>query len=298
MEFALLGPLTVAHEGDDLTPRAEMVRKALALLLVRANRLVPTELLVEELWDATPPRLARKTVQTYMYQLRQLLGPGADARLRTQAGGYLLEVEPGLIDAHEFQDEAARGRAALAQGDPGAASELLAQALRWWRGAALEGLTLGPVLAGFAARLDELWLGATEQRIDAELRLGHHRELLPELRELLLTHPTNEPLCADLMLAAYRADERELALAAYGALRRAVAESAGLEPSSRLRELQLQILNEDPALDWRPHAPCVTRRLVQPAAPLHAAARKHTAAPPVARCAHRPRALHAGRGSS
>lgn len=298
MEFALLGPLTVAHEGDDLTPAPRWcARRWLYCWYGRIGSCPPN------CWwrscgtrhrRGSPARPCRRTCTSCDSSSGRGRTPGSGRR----PAGYLLEVEPGLIDAHEFQDEAARGRAALAQGDPGAASELLAQALRRWRGAALEGLTLGPVLAGFAARLDELWLGATEQRIDAELRLGHHRELLPELRELLLTHPTNEPLCADLMLAAYRADERELALAAYGALRRAVAESAGLEPSSRLRELQLQILNEDPALDWRPHAPCVTRRPVQPAAPLHAAARKHTAAPPVARCAHRPRALHAGRGSS
>jgi DNA-binding SARP family transcriptional activator len=252
VDFAVLGPLEARDGGTDLTPAAAMPRRVLATLLLNSGRVVPIPVLVEELWGGAPPRLARKTVQTYLCQLRKQLaaGPTGAARhlLETRPQGYRIRLQPGELDVELFEQRAAEGRAALATGEAARAAELLRDALSLWRGGALTDLVAGPVLAAEVGRLEDARLSALEQRVEADMRLGRHRELLGELKALIARYPVHEELCAQLMRAAYRAGHRGEALGAYVRLRRAVVQTTGLEPSERLQRLHWAVLSESPSL--------------------------------------------------
>ncbi|GAA1198896.1 DNA-binding SARP family transcriptional activator [Kitasatospora gansuensis] len=252
MDFAVLGPVEVRDEQEDLTPAAAMPRRVLATLLLQAGRTVSNATLEEELWDDEPPKLARKTIQTYLYQLRKALaaGPTGGRRqlLETRPNGYRILLEPGELDLRLFEQRVGVGRSALAEGDHARAAAVLREALGLWRGGALGDLPHGPVLAAEAARLEDARLGALEQRVEADLRLGRHRELVGELKALTVRHPTREEFAAQLMLAAYRSGLQEDALSTYGRLRRSVVEYTGLEPSERLQRLHRAVLSAAPGL--------------------------------------------------
>lgn len=246
MQFAVLGPIEVHDQEVDVTPAAAMPRRVLATLLLHADQVVPIPTLIEELWDDEPPRLARKTVQTYVYQLRKALagGPTGEGRhlLETRPQGYRILLEPGELDLRVFEQRARTGRSALAAGDVGNAATSLREALSVWRGDALTDLVPGPVLSAEASRLEDARRGVLEQRVEADLRLGRHRELIGELKALMIRYPGHEEFCAHLMVAAYRSGRRDESLAAYDRLRRLVVEQTGLEPSERLRRLQHAVL--------------------------------------------------------
>lgn len=252
MQFAVLGPIEVHDQEVDVTPAAAMPRRVLATLLLHADQVVPIPTLIEELWDDEPPRLARKTVQTYVYQLRKALagGPTGEGRhlLETRPQGYRILLEPGELDLRLFEQRARTGRSALAAGDLGNAATSLREALSVWRGDALTDLVPGPVLSAEASRLDDARRGVLEQRVEADLRLGRHRELIGELKALMIRYPGHEEFCSQLMVAAYRAGRRDESLAAYDRLRRVVVEQTGLEPSERLRRLQHAVLVDSPSL--------------------------------------------------
>ncbi|MFE4698472.1 BTAD domain-containing putative transcriptional regulator [Streptomyces sp. NPDC056738] len=261
LRVAVLGPLEVRRGSVERTPSAPMARRALAVLLLHAGAFVPVSLLIDELWDGEPPRLARKTVQTYMYQLRRALRPFADADahearagetldvLETRPGGYRVHVPGESLDLEVFRLLADRGRAARDRADHAAASRILGEALALWRGPAFADVTAGPLLTARIAQIEQARLEALEQRIDCDLSLGRHRELLPELHELTGRHSLNEPFAAQLMTAAYRAGHRDVALDAYTRLRRRLVEELGAEPSRRLRDLHRDLLNESDRLD-------------------------------------------------
>ncbi|MFE2531633.1 BTAD domain-containing putative transcriptional regulator [Streptomyces sp. NPDC059371] len=273
LRIAVLGPLEV-HRGSERTPSAPMVRRALAVLLLQAGDFVPVSLLIDELWDDEPPRLARKTVQTYMYQVRRALRPFADtdgARaegapevLETRPGGYRIHVPAESLDLEVFRRLAARGRAARDLADHAAASRTLGEALALWRGPAFAGVTAGPLLTARIARIEQARLEVLEQRLDCDLLLGRHRELLPELHELTRRHPLNEAVAAQLMTASYRAGHRDVALDAYTRLRRHLVEELGAEPSQRLRDLHRDILNQSDRLDPPGVAPSGVRAVPGP----------------------------------
>ncbi|MEU4926548.1 BTAD domain-containing putative transcriptional regulator [Streptomyces yokosukanensis] len=271
MEFSVLGPVEVRDGIEDLTLAAAKPRRVLATLLLNAGRVVSHATLIEELWDEEPPRLARKTIQTYLYQLRKALasGPCGEARqwLETRPNGYRLLLQPGELDLHAFQQRVALGRSSLADGDHARAAQLLREALGLWRGDALDDVPHGPVLAAEVARLEETRLAALQQRIEADLRLGLHRELVGELQTLTRRHPLREEFSAQLLLAAHRSGLREEALSCYARLRRAVVEHTGLEPSERLQRLHSAVLADAPALNTpeRPAAPRPGHRLIRPA---------------------------------
>ncbi|GLW49247.1 hypothetical protein Stsp02_49080 [Streptomyces sp. NBRC 14336] len=248
LRIKVLGPLEIHVGGEPRTLTAPMARRALAVLLLDANHLVSVQALVEELWDEEPPRLARKTVQTYIYQLRQALKGSGDGdtgeRLETGSGGYRLMARPGELDLWEFEQRVNRARAALASGAPEDAARLLREGLALWRGEPFAGLEAGPLLAARIAQIGEARLAALELRIEADLQLGRHQGLVAELRRLTVDHPLDERFTAQLMIAAHRSGQRSTALDAYLRLRQRLVDELGIEPSERLRKLQQDILRE------------------------------------------------------
>ncbi|MEV5878575.1 AfsR/SARP family transcriptional regulator [Streptomyces sp. NPDC052101] len=256
MDIDVLGTLAVREQGICVTPTAPKPRQLLALLALQADRAVPVDMLIEELWGAEPPRSARPTLQTYVLHLRELIGGalergGADRGsvrdvLVTVPGGYLLRRGEGTTDLLEFERLAGEGYRAMDAEDFPAAAGRLREALALWRGSALAGVHAGPHLAAQIKRLEENRLCALDQRIDAELRLGRHRELLAELTVLVGRYPDHERLCGQYMTALCRSGRRSEALSAYQRLRTTLVRTLGLEPSAALRKLQRSILLSGP----------------------------------------------------
>ncbi|TML33781.1 MAG: hypothetical protein E6G24_06660 [Actinobacteria bacterium] len=247
MEFQLLGPLEVRRDDGPLPVRGPKQRALLVLLLLHANETLSRERLIDELWGERPPATAPKALQVYVSQLRKLLEPAR--LLETTATGYMLRLEPGQLDLHRFETLLAEGRSALGDGAPGQAAHLLAEALSLWRGPALADLAYEPFAQTEIARLEELHLAAIEERIEAELQLGHHAELTGQLEPLVTEHPLREHLRSQLMRALYRSGRQAEALEAYHTGRRLLVDELGIEPGRELRELEQAILRQDPALE-------------------------------------------------
>jgi DNA-binding SARP family transcriptional activator len=252
MEFRILGPVEV-RDGDRLLPvDAPKQRALLVALLLDANHVLSTEQLIDRLWGQQPPRSARVTLQNYVHRLRAALRPaggdGRQDRLVTLRPGYLLRVGPGELDLHRFQQLVEDGRAAAAAGRFAVAADRLRTALGLWRGPALAGVALGPAQEADAAHLEQLRMHALEQRIEADLALGRHHDLVDELRALIAEQPLREHTHAQLMLALYRCGRRAEALDAYQQARRSLVEELGLEPGDQLQDLQRAILSADPSL--------------------------------------------------
>ena len=220
MRFLVLGPLEVEADNGPVVLGGQKERLLLAQLLTRPNQVVPVEALVRGLWGEHPPPTAAKTLQSHVVRLRRALEP---ARARGAAGevlvtrepGYLLRVAPGALDAARFEELTAAGRRALADGSVELAGSLLREALGLWRGRAFEEFLDADFGAAESDRLAELRLVALEDRIEAELRLGRHRELVAELEGLVREQPLRERLWAQLMLALYRSGRQADALLAY-----------------------------------------------------------------------------------
>lgn len=245
MEFRILGHLDV-DDGSDVVPLGgPRQRLVLAHLLLRKNRTISQEQLIDDVWGENPPPAARNSLHSYVSHLRSALGPG---RLEGGVGGYELHVAADELDADRFErlvQEAGRKAAT----DSAAAISVYEEALGLWRGPALDDLSGQPSLQPEIARLEELRLTATEERLAAELAVGRHRQLVPELQRLVARHPFRERLWAELMIALYRSGRQADALAAYLRARELLDDELGLEPSPELQRLQRQILRQDPALD-------------------------------------------------
>jgi DNA-binding SARP family transcriptional activator len=249
VDFRILGRLEVREGDRDLTPQRAKARALLGLLLLHRNQRVPTDRIIEDLWGEDPPATADKALQGHVSALRKLLGA---ARIRTEPGGYRLEVQPDEIDLERFARALTDARGAA---DPGARLRLLGEALGTWRGEPLADLADERFAQPEIARLQALRLAAEEERIDAELALGRHAQLLPDLDRLVQEHPLRETLRAKLMVALYRAGRQSAALGAYQDGRRRLAEDLGIDPASELQLLERQILAHDPALDLPAAAP-------------------------------------------
>ncbi|MFI9388436.1 BTAD domain-containing putative transcriptional regulator [Kutzneria sp. NPDC052558] len=260
MRINLLGPLEVLDEGEIVTPTAPKLRHVLALLAAHANRVVSVDQIIDELWEDHPPFSAMTTLQTYIYQLRKLLnlaggkgigyaGPEQDIGLHTSPTGYRLSIAPDALDMIRFEQLAERGRAESAAGELVAATSTLRQSLAMWRGPALTDVALGPTLGVEAVRLEEIRRRVLELRVDMELQLGRHHELISELSGIVAQHPTQEGLQAKLMLALYRSGRRTEALQAYQRARKALADELGLEPTPELRQLHWAMLTGDPSIE-------------------------------------------------
>jgi SARP family transcriptional regulator, regulator of embCAB operon len=249
MEICVLGPLSVRVSGQPAVPLAMQLRKVTAVLAVNANRFVPVADLFRELWPDEPPRSAKVTVQSYIVRLRKVLAGEAGCALLTRPGGYLLHVEPGVLDLHRFQELATEGGQLRRAGQDELAVLAFRDALAIWQGPVLPDIEAGPVLEPVIARLAEARNAMTEQLVGCELRLGRHLDILGELSELVLLNPLHEGLHARFMIALYRSGRRGAVLEVYKRLREALARDLGLDPSPALRRLHLAVLQDDPLLE-------------------------------------------------
>ena len=231
LSFRLLGPLEVVADGRPVEVPGQKPRALLALLLLDANRVVPTDRLVEMLWDGRPTPTAAKALQVYVSQLRRLLG---HERLATKPPGYLIRVEQDELDLLQFRALRESGR--------------FREALALWRGPPLAEFSYQSFAQAEIARFEEERLASLEERIESDLLQGHHAELVGELEALVREHPLRERLHAQLMLALYRSGRQADALETYRRAREAMVEELGIEPSRELGELQQAILRQDPDL--------------------------------------------------
>jgi DNA-binding SARP family transcriptional activator len=243
-EFRILGPLeVVAPDGEQLPIGGQKQRAVLALLLLRANRVVATDLLVDALWGESPPRTATTSLQNSISALRKLVGPAA---LVTRSPGYMLVVPDDAFDLERFEQLVAEARTL----QPESRAEKLRDALALWRGDPLSDIAFEPAVEPDILRLAELRVTTIEDRIDADLSCGRYAEVVPELVSLVTAHPLRERLRMQLMFAHYHSGRQDDALRVYHDARKALDE-LGLEPSPQLQELERKILRHEVA---RPRA--------------------------------------------
>ncbi|MZD07798.1 hypothetical protein GTW43_22335 [Streptomyces sp. SID5785] len=273
MDISVLGPFRATLAGVPVHLTAVKPRKVFALLALQADESVSVAALVEEVWGEQPPRSVQTTLQTYILQIRNVIAAalgdeaaglpnGAKSVLITEPGGYRLDTQGGLIDAQEYDALASVGHRALEQGDWAEASSYFGRALALWHGKALADVQCGALLEVEATRLDESRMSVLHGRIEADLRLGRHRELVGELCGLAARHPLHEGLHEQLMLALYRAGRRSDALEAYRHLRGALNQTLGLDPSPGIEYLHRALLDSSPQLDLAAAVPDGRRPLV------------------------------------
>ena len=250
IDYRLLGPIEAGINGDALDIGGQKQRVLLAVLLLSANEPVSREVLVDRLWGECPPRGAQHTLEVYVSRLRKTLEPAAGgAVLLTRPGAYVLLAPGERIDARRFERLAGEGRRALEASAPGRAAADLREALALWRGAPLANVGDEPFAQAEIARLEELRAGALEDRIEADLALGHHGDVVGELEVLAAAHPMRERLYQQLMIALYRCGRQAEALAVYHSARKTLVEELGIEPGPGLKRVERAILDQDVSLD-------------------------------------------------
>jgi predicted ATPase/DNA-binding SARP family transcriptional activator len=237
MEFGILGPLQAVRDGTMLPLGGPRQRAVLARLLLDPGRVVPVDVLIDDVWGGNPPDTATKTLQKYVSELRKSLGPQV---VQTSGRGYSIDVDVGTVDARRFEQ-------LLTAGDYDGALAL-------WRGEALADVPDVLFAAAERSRLKELRQVAVERRLESELRSGRHVEAIPVLVELTEQCPTREQLCGLLMLALYRSGRQVEALQAFQKHRRRLADEVGLDPAQDLINLERAILRHDPSLNPPPTA--------------------------------------------
>jgi DNA-binding SARP family transcriptional activator len=240
MEFRILGALEVVEDGRALDVGGPRQRAVLAILALHANQVVSRDRLIDELWRESPPATAQTALQVHVSQLRKALG--AD-RIETRTPGYRLRIEPDELDVVRFEQLVTKARRAPAAD----AGDQLRQALDIWRGPPLADLD-DALARPERARLEEERMSAHELRITADLDLGRHEDLIPELEGLVQEHPLRERLRGQLMVALYRSGRQADALEVYREGRRLLDQELGLQPGDELRQLERAILEQDPAL--------------------------------------------------
>ncbi|MFJ5310097.1 BTAD domain-containing putative transcriptional regulator [Streptomyces sp. NPDC088350] len=266
MEFGVLGGLSVTDGGGRHLPTAPKQRQLLGLLLLHANQVMPVHTCVAEIWDDHPPLSAATTLQTYVMHVRRLLArlpsvasrAAARDRLRTVGQGYLMVVGPGELDLLCFEDLVERaGR--VPAGDDAAVAVLLRGALALWHRPVLADVRTGPVLQSAVTHWERRRLDVHEAYLDARLRLGCHREVLPELAVLTRGHPTHEPLHARYMTALYQVGRAGDALDTATRLTHRLVQDLGVAPGPAIRRLQSVIRDGGsmpvPALSVPGHRP-------------------------------------------
>jgi YVTN family beta-propeller protein len=250
VEFRILGPLEVRDNGSVLELGGAKQRAVLALLLLHANEVVALDRLIDGIWGERPPDTAATAVHGSVSRLRKVLEPnGAPYQvIRTQAPGYVFAADPETVDRYRFERLAAEGKSALEMGDAARSADVLREALALWRGPALADIAFTIADRSELDRLDEEWLAVVEERIDADLVLGRHALLVPELEALVVRHPLRERLRGQLMVALYGAGRQADALETYRDTSRLLDEELGIAPGPALRELERRILQQDPEL--------------------------------------------------
>lgn len=242
LSFQVLGPLAVFAGGRALRIPGGRQRILLAVLLLRCNRVVPVDELVERIWDGRTPQHPRRALHVCLTRLRHATGDEAGELIRTSHSGYLIEVAPPELDLARFTALLETARAAA---DPAAEYRVLAEALALWRGRALPDVPSDSLHRDLIPPLHEQWVHACERRGELGIALGRHRELLGELRARTFEFPFHERFWYQLMIALYRCGRRCESLLAYGDLTARMRADLGVEPSPQLRELHLAILRDD-----------------------------------------------------
>jgi DNA-binding SARP family transcriptional activator len=269
-EINVLGTFEATIDGVSIVPSAAKPRHLLAVLALNVGRVVTAGTLIEELWGHKAPRSANSTMQTYVMQLRKVIATalppgdrlGPRRVLETRQTGYVLRLDQESLDVERYLRLAATGRAAGAAGDYATAERLLRAALSVWRGPLLVDVSVGQHLEIEATRLSESRLTDLTLRIDADLCLGRHHQLLGDLAALCARHPHMENFRGQYMLALYRCGRPGQALEVYHEMWTTIRDQFGVDPSPRLRMLHQAMLVGDPAIDnprfvvneWAPEA--------------------------------------------
>lgn len=251
LAFLILGPFEVHVDGEPLALGGRQQRALLAALTLRANELVSSERLIDELWPEDPPDTADHLVHVYVSRLRKALGDEGRPILMTRPPGYQLVVERGQVDLHRFEDHVAAARSATEEGRFAEASARLREALAIWRGPALADVATETFARADAERLNELRVSATEDLMGSELAAGRD-DVVPELKSLVAQHPLRERLRGFLIVALYREGRQAEALDAYERTRAVLAEELGIDPSQDLQDLHRRVLSQDPTLRATP----------------------------------------------
>lgn len=242
-----MGPFELRDGERELPDAGPRVRALLARLALEPGRVVSTDVLINDLWGPDRPSGTLNALQSLVSRARRTLTVVPDLALRSHGSGYVLDVAAEDVDTHAFERATVRGRELLDDQRDEEAAATLRQALESWRGE-----PLGDVDAPFAephiSRLDELRLTATEARIEADLRLGGHAEVVAELDSLTARHPLRERFTTLRMRALYATGRQADALEAYEALRQRLADELGVDPSPESRNTHLAVLRADPAL--------------------------------------------------
>ena len=247
IDFHVLGPVLVRSGDTEIVVSTPKRRALLALLVLHHGRLVPTDVLVEELWGDRPPAQAASSLQAHVSHLRRALGEDAPP-IVSQSAGYLLRVEPARVDLVRFEQAVEAGRAAAARRDHGEAAQQFRAALALWRGRPFDDLPGFSFAERAAESLTETYLGVLRDRLDAELALGRHHDVLAELTALVDEHPFDERLAGQLLVALYRSGRQTEALRAYQRTRQTLVDELGIEPGPALVELERAILAHDASL--------------------------------------------------
>ncbi|MFG3345468.1 BTAD domain-containing putative transcriptional regulator [Streptomyces sp. NPDC048018] len=265
MDVRILGGLSVRENGVSITPTAAAPRRLLALLAAGADQIVPVSVLMEEVWPSGAPRGARAELHSHIHGLRSLIaaalpcgrkeatGRTAETVLAAQSGGYRLDTGGGSHDVWQFERAAGAGYRAMEAGDLSRAALRLGEALALWRGEPYAGVDAGPRLRAEIERLEASRLSVLDQWVEAQLGLGRHGEMVPELAVLAARHPVNESLHAQFMVALLRSGRTDDALEAYRRLCAGLQKDGGREPSARLRRLHRSLLTVRDAT--RPRVP-------------------------------------------
>jgi DNA-binding SARP family transcriptional activator len=251
MDIRVLGPLEL-WDGERVPLGGLRQRGVLADLVLHANEVVSTERLVDDLWGESPPPTAAKMIHNSVSQLRKVFDDGEPesrgVELLTRSGGYMLRVEPERLDSYRFERLVEEGRNTLTDGAARVAAGMLRTALALWRGAPFADLPAADFLAAERVRLEDVRLAGLEYRIEADLAVGRHLDLIGELEALVVQHPLTESFRAYLMLALYRSGRQTEALRVYQDARQVLVGELGLEPGPALQRLERAILQHEPSL--------------------------------------------------
>ena len=257
MEFDVLGPLVVRSGDQVIEVPGRKQRALLVALLLHVGEVVSVDRLIDAIWGDDPPANPKNALQSQVSQLRRHLRDERQQLVVSRSPGYVLRADPAAVDAVRFEALVRDGRAALRDGDERRAVQELVTALGFWRGGPLEEFAGQEFVDVAIARLDELRLGAIEDRIECDLRAGHHRELVVELEALVADHPLRERLRGQLMLALARSGRQADALEVFHKTRRVLDDELGIDPSRELMSVYEVLLRQED----EPPAPTATAPL-------------------------------------